>query len=70
MLSWTAVAGASSYLVIVRIEPSGPVLATFPVTGLHVTAPDVPAGTYFVTIAGRREGLVGSESNLVRVDVG
>ncbi len=70
MLSWTAIPGASSYLVIVRVEPNGPVVVTFPITGLHVTAPDVPAGTYFVTIAGRRDGLVGNESNLVRVDVG
>jgi hypothetical protein len=68
-LSWTGGAGATSYLVVARTTPNGPVVAWLPAAGFSVTVSNVPPGTYHVTVAGSREGQFGPESNQVAVTV-
>lgn len=68
-LSWNGVAGASSYLLVGRAAPHGPVIATMPVTALSADVPGVPRGTYFVTVVALNGPQTSAESNIVTVTV-
>ncbi len=68
-LSWSAAGDATSYLLLARLSPGGPVLATLPLHGLQIVIPGVPPGTYYVSVVAQRDGVNGPESNLVRIDV-
>ncbi|MGE0361761.1 MAG: IPT/TIG domain-containing protein [Vicinamibacterales bacterium] len=67
-LSWSAVPGATGYVVIARLSPTGPVVAALPVagTGLVVAA---PPGVFHVSVVARNAAAAGPESNQVLVTV-
>ena len=67
-LAWSAVAGASGYVVVARTSPGGPPVATLPVagTGLAVTA---PPGVFHVSVVATAGAGVGPESNQIVVPV-
>ena len=67
-LTWSA-ADAASIVVVARLSPAGPVLATLPSAGTGIAIPGVPPGSYYVSVVAVRDGVVGAESNVVRVDV-
>ena len=68
-LTWTTPAGSpTSYTILARLAPGGPVVAALPVTGNAVTVP-APAGTYFVTIVATNSLGSSAESNQITVVV-
>jgi hypothetical protein len=68
-LSWSAAGEGASYIVLARAWPEGPVIALLPVGAPGLVVPDVPRGTYFVSVVAQRGGLASPESNVVRVDI-
>lgn len=63
ILSWSPVAGATSYLVRARLTADGPPLGELPVTGTAVSLPGVPPGFYNLWILAVGGGLRSDESN-------
>jgi predicted phage tail protein len=69
-LTWTASAGAASYVVEASVAPGGPLVASLPVGATSVTVPNVPFGTYFVRVRAVSGGTQSAPSNEVTVSVG
>jgi hypothetical protein len=67
-MAWSPVAGAISYVVLARITPTGPVVASLPVLGTQLTVP-APPGNYFVTVVALGDSQQSQESNQIIVTV-
>lgn len=67
-LQWSPVAGASSYTVLARFSPAGPIIAALPTGATSVTVP-APPGTYLVTVVANNGFGSSSESNQITVVV-
>lgn len=65
VLTWTPVAGVSTYVVEAAVTPGGPLVASLSVTGSSLTVPNVPSGVYFVKV----RGLGGPPSSEITVAV-
>lgn len=68
-LSWSAVAGATSYTLVARATPQGPPLATFPLASTGIDIPNAPRGTFLVSVVAHAGSQLSSESNGVTVVV-
>ncbi|MGD9901821.1 MAG: IPT/TIG domain-containing protein [Vicinamibacterales bacterium] len=67
-LSWSAVGGASSYVVVARSSAAGPVVATLPVAGTALVVA-APPGVFHVSVVAANASGVGPESNQIVVSV-
>lgn len=68
-LSWTPSAGATSYTVLARLTDDGPAVASWSVAGHSATVPNVPSGTYRVSIRATIGSTTTGESNRIWVAV-
>ena len=66
-LSWAAT--ASSYVLLARLAPAGPLLASLPAAVASLAVHDVPAGTYYVSVVSVSGGTWSAESNQIVVTV-
>lgn len=72
-LSWSAPASGGSptgYSVEAAIAPGGAAIATLSVSGISITVPGVPNGTYYVRVRASNGSGTGPVSNEVTVSVG
>ncbi|MCC7127007.1 MAG: hypothetical protein IT178_19335 [Acidobacteria bacterium] len=67
-LSWSGSPG-STYIVIARLVAGGPIIASLPVAATSTSVPNVPNGTYVVSVVAVRAGLTSPESNSMPVVV-
>lgn len=67
-LGWSAVGGASGYVVVARYEGSANVIATLPVSATGLTVP-APPGRYVVSVMARNGLGTSAESNAILVVV-
>jgi len=69
-LSWTpAIPAAPFYLVLARAVAAGPVIASIAAASSNLTAPDVPPGTYHVSVVALGTSGQNSPSNTIIVTV-
>lgn len=68
-LSWNAAAGATSYVVVARFPGSPAIIATLPAQTTNTFVPNVPPGTYVVTVVGVNTAGASAESNPTQVVV-
>jgi hypothetical protein len=66
-LSWSPVAGATSYTLIARVAPGGPPVATFPLGGSTIDIHGAPRGTFYVTVVAHAGSVRSAESNITTV---
>jgi hypothetical protein len=68
-LNWSAVSGASGYIVEAALVPGGLPVATLPVSTNSLTVPNVPSGNYYVRVRAVSGGAPSGPSNEVLVSV-
>ncbi len=68
-MSWSAVAGATGYLVRARLRLSDPPVAELPVAGTSVSIPGVPPGSYNLYVVAVGGGFRSDESNGWQIQV-
>lgn len=68
-LNWSAVSGATGYIVEASVVQGGLPVATLPVSTNTLTVPNVPAGNYYVRVRAVSGGAPGNASNEVVVSV-
>lgn len=68
-ISWSASAGASSYAVRARVPGRDAITAELPSGATSVSVPDVPPGSYGVSVVARGGGFQSGESNAWQIFV-
>ncbi|MCA1586046.1 MAG: fibronectin type III domain-containing protein [Acidobacteria bacterium] len=69
-LSWSSGAGATSYIVVARVPGSSAIVATLPgQTATSAFVPNVPPGSYQVSVVAVNAAGPSAESNVVTVNV-